>query len=101
MSTQRKKTDNDSPIAGFRIVKRSKPDPREFLGPDAKTPDVKKLHKKYHSDSPEYETLKKAKSPTSKSATKSMIVQPKDRQDATSKRLTVLVKNGKVRAIQG
>ena len=85
---------------GFDTVKRPSRDDR-FLGANSKTPEEKVLHKKYGSDSAKVDAvLKKAKS-DSTSATQAVVVEPKDRKDAASKRLTVLVKKGKIRAVQG
>jgi hypothetical protein len=99
-------TKNDSDavrkaLSGFEIVKKAKRDTAQFLPPDGKTPKVKKLHKKYNSDSVEGSVLAKAKPRSDRSATKAVVVEPKDKRDAPAKRLTVLVKQGKIRAVQG
>lgn len=84
----------------FDVVQRPKPDAR-FLPPDSKTPAVKELHRKYSSDSPEESVVESAPSPSSATATHAVVVEPKKKQDAAAKRLTVLVKQGKVGAVQG
>lgn len=105
MPLKNKKNKNKYLIPGFKAVEKSRSkseaDAEEFLGPDAETPSVSKLHKKYHSDSGESKILAKAKSPKSESATKPVIMEPKDKGDTNAKRLTVLVKEGKIRALQG
>jgi hypothetical protein len=86
----------------FEVVKKARPD-TPYLPPDSKTPGVKQLHRKYHSDSSAEESvLTTAEPPSNPAATQAVVVEPKDRPDArTTKRLTVLVKRGKIRAIQG
>ena len=84
----------------FDIVQMPKADAR-FLPPDAKTPDVKKLHRKYNSDSAEETVVENAEPPSSERATQAVVIEPKVKHDGPTKRLTVLVKQGKVRAIQG
>jgi hypothetical protein len=84
----------------FDIVQTPKPDAR-FLPPDAKTPDVKKLHRKYNSDSAEETVVENAEPASSETATQAVVIEPKIKHDGQTKRLTVLVKQGKVRAVQG
>ncbi len=82
------------------VMKKSKRDPR-FLPPDSTTPSVKRLHQRYKSDSAEESVLEKAQPTSSESATRAVVIGPKDQGDASPKRLTVLVKQGKIRAVQG
>jgi hypothetical protein len=85
----------------FEVVTKTKSD-AAFLPPDGKTAGVKQLHHKYGSDAAvEEAALNAAAPPSSASATQAVVVEPKDRRDASAKRLTVLVKQGKIRAIQG
>lgn len=85
---------------GFETVKRPSRDDK-FLGANSKTPDEKILHKKYGSDSAKVDAVLKKAKPDSSSATQAVVVEPKNKTDAASKRLTVLVKKGKIRAVQG
>jgi hypothetical protein len=85
---------------GFEPVKRPSRDGK-FLGANSKTPDEKKLHSKYGSDSAKVDAVIKKSKPDSASATQSVVVEPKGKKDSASKRLTVLVKQGKIRAVQG
>ena len=84
----------------FDIVKRPAADAR-FLPPDVKTPTVKELHRKYSSDSAEETIVANAEPTTSESATHGVVLEPKARPDGPTKRMTVLLKQGKVRAVQG
>jgi hypothetical protein len=72
-----------------------------FLPPDSITPDVQTLHRKYSSDSPEEAILEKADAASDADATQAVVIEPKEKGDAAPKRLTVLVKKGKIRAVQG
>jgi hypothetical protein len=73
-----------------------------FQPPDSTTPDVKTLHKKYKSDSAaEEESIAHAAPASDPNATSAVVIEPKEKGDAPAKRLTVLVKQGKVRAVQG
>jgi hypothetical protein len=73
-----------------------------FQRPDSTTPDVKTLHKKYKSDSAaEEESIAHAAPASDPDATSAVVIEPKEKGDAPAKRLTVLVKQGKVRAVQG
>ena len=85
---------------GFEPVKRRTRDDK-FLGANSKTPSEKALHSNYGSDSARVDAVLKKAKPDSPSATKAVIVEPKNKVDAVSKRLTVLVKKGKIRAVQG
>jgi hypothetical protein len=89
-------------MRGFNVAKKAKPDSTRFLPADNKTPDVAKLHKKYQTDSPEVAVVAAAKPKSNPSATKAVVIEPKERRaDGSSKTLTVLVKQGKIRAVQG
>jgi len=104
MATKRaSQTDEDvvrKEFPEFDIVRRPKADGR-FLPPDSKTPSVKELHRKYRSDSAEEAAVEKAEPASSDTATHAVVIEPKAKQDRATKRLTVLVKRGKVRAVQG
>ena len=84
----------------FDIVHTPKPDAR-FLPADAKTPGVKQLHRKYNSDSAVEAVVENAEPASSEDATQAVVIEPKIKHDGHTKRLTVLVKQGKVRAVQG
>ncbi len=85
---------------GFDTVKRPSRDDR-FLSANSTTPAGKTLHKKYGGDSAVVDAvLKKAKA-NAGASTEAVVVEPRDQEDAASKRLTVLVKKGKIRAVQG
>ena len=84
----------------FDVVQRPKPDSR-FLPADSRTPAVKQLHRKYSSDSPEESVVENAPSPAKAEATHAVVIEPKKKQDVAAKSLTVLVRQGKVRAVQG
>lgn len=73
----------------------------KYLSPDSRTPDEKKLHSKYGSSSAKVDAVLKKPKTDAASATQAVVVQPKNRTDAAAKRLTVLVKKGKIRAVQG
>jgi hypothetical protein len=87
-------------LSGFNIVKKTKR-AAPFLPPDSTTPDIRKLHDKYGSDSAEESVLERAQPPSSDEATHAVVVEPKNAGDGPAKQLTVLVKNGKIRAKQG
>jgi hypothetical protein len=87
----------------FEVVEPAKQDDA-FLPPDSVTPDVKTLHRKYRSDSAAEEaSLAAAESVPEDDTTQAVIIEPRERTDtdAPAKRLTVLVKKGKIRAVQG
>jgi hypothetical protein len=84
----------------FDIVEPAAAADDAYLPPDTITPDVQTLHRKYNSDSPEEEVLDRADAASDPDATQAVVIEPKEKGDA-AKRLTVLVKQGKIRAIQG
>lgn len=86
----------------FQVVEPARQDDA-FLPPDTVTPDVRTLHRKYRSDSAEETILARAESVDDDDATQAVVIEPKERTDpdVPAKRLTVLVKKGKIHAVQG
>lgn len=84
----------------FDIVQVPKADAR-FLPPDAKTPDLNQLNRKYNRDAPETAAVENADPGSNEDTTEAVVIEPKIKHDGTTKRLTVLMKQGKVRAVQG
>ena len=87
-------------FSGFTVVKKPKRS-ASYLPADSTTPDVAELHRHYGSDSSEETILEKAQPPSDPAATHALVIEPQNAGDGPGKRLTVLVKNGKVRAKQG
>jgi len=104
MPTKKREGDEEvirKALPGFEAVKKPKRESGQFLPPNSTTPSVKDLHRKYQSDSLEDSVLEGCEPRSSPSTTQPIVVEQTDKDDSTTKRLTVLVKNGKIRAVQG
>jgi len=92
-------------MPGFRVAKTAKPaaDAVKALAADAITPDLETLRKKYKMSAPAKKPSAPVDAAPRTGKAQMVVIEPKKAgaPDSPSKRMTVVVRDGKIRARQG
>ena len=107
MATKTQRIDDviQKEMPGFRVAKTAKPaaDAAKVLAADAVTPNLETLRKKYKMSAPAKKAAARGDAAPRGGKAQMVVIEPKSAgsADSPSKRMTVIVKDGKIRARQG